>query len=222
MRRRRRLRPSRRATTSSAPHHRRPDRVSPVAREVGRPHRRVYRQHRDRRSLKGYAYMTHFDPRCITWRWCMAASATTARTCRRGCIAPTSSADVFGGSSSVPKVLHHFQREGRGVLVFLRDGSVGVPVSAIPKNGETKSDGGSGGRAPAPSGARSSSARRSSRTLGISSIRLLITAAKHRYVGLAGFGIRDRGDRADRRRLSRSLKSLLLSQLALFCSNCPG
>ena len=68
------------------------------------------------------------------------------------------------------------------MIVILRDGSAGVPVSALPQ-GEAGSD-----------AARQREWREIGlgaqilRDLGISSIRLL-TSAEHRYVGLAGFGI---------------------------------
>jgi 3,4-dihydroxy 2-butanone 4-phosphate synthase/GTP cyclohydrolase II len=80
-------------------------------------------------------------------------------------------------------VLQHFKRDGSGVIVFLRDGSAGVPVSAIPRNGDSASE-----------AERNRQWREIGlgaqilRDLGISSIRLL-TSAEHRYVGLAGFGI---------------------------------
>jgi 3,4-dihydroxy 2-butanone 4-phosphate synthase/GTP cyclohydrolase II len=95
--------------------------------------------------------------------------------------------DMFGGFNTVSKVLHHFKREGQGVIVFLRDGSVGVPTSAIPKGGEKNGDSNSDAE-------RQRQWREIGlgaqilKDLGISSIRLL-TSAKHRYVGLAGFGI---------------------------------
>src|SRR5579883_259778 len=38
--------------------------------------------------------------------------------------------DVFGGAPEVHGALRRFAREGRGVMVFLRDGAAGVPVSA--------------------------------------------------------------------------------------------
>src|SRR5580704_9417121 len=134
--------------------------------------------------LKGYAYMTHFDQvhhMAVVYGRIGDGKNVPTRLHRANLIR-----DVFGGSSSVPKVLQHFKREGQGVFVFLRDGSVGVPVSAIPKNGE-KSDGGSEAE-------RQRQWREIGlgaqilKDLGISSIRL-ITSAKHRYVGLAGFGI---------------------------------
>jgi 3,4-dihydroxy 2-butanone 4-phosphate synthase / GTP cyclohydrolase II len=91
--------------------------------------------------------------------------------------------DVFGGAKSVRGALRRFEQEGRGVIVVLRDGAAGVPVTAPPHEGGTRSE---------------SERHRQWREiglgaqilkdLGISSIRLL-TSAKHRYVGLAGFGI---------------------------------
>jgi 3,4-dihydroxy 2-butanone 4-phosphate synthase/GTP cyclohydrolase II len=92
--------------------------------------------------------------------------------------------DVFGGANPVHAVLRKFQADGRGVLVYLRDGAVGVPTHAIPEAG----------------GAASSEETRSRqwrevglgaqilKDLGISSIRLL-TSRKLTYVGLGGFGI---------------------------------
>ncbi len=68
------------------------------------------------------------------------------------------------------------------MLVFLRDGTAGVPVSAIPRGTDTSE------------AARTRQWREIGlgaqilKDLGISSIRL-ITSAKLTYVGLAGFGI---------------------------------
>jgi len=91
--------------------------------------------------------------------------------------------DIFGGAAEVHSVLSRFGKDGRGVIVILRDGSAGVPVSALPQNGV---------------GGAQAARRRQWREiglgaqilkdLGISSIRLL-TSAEHHYVGLAGFGI---------------------------------
>jgi 3,4-dihydroxy 2-butanone 4-phosphate synthase / GTP cyclohydrolase II len=133
--------------------------------------------------LQGYAYMTHFDQvhhMALVYGRIDGKNVPT-RLHRANLIR-----DMFGGTNTVAKVLRHFKREGQGVIVFLRDGSVGVPVSAIPKGGEKNGD-------------RSDAERQRQwreiglgaqilKDLGISSIRLL-TSAKHRYVGLAGFGI---------------------------------
>ncbi len=133
--------------------------------------------------LKGYAYMTHFDQvhhMAVVYGRVGDGRDVPTRLHRANLIR-----DVFGGGSTVPRVLQHFKREGRGVLVFLRDGSVGVPVSAIPKNG----DGDTGSEAERQRQWREIGlGAQILKDLGISSIRLL-TAAKHRYVGLAGFGI---------------------------------
>jgi 3,4-dihydroxy 2-butanone 4-phosphate synthase/GTP cyclohydrolase II len=91
--------------------------------------------------------------------------------------------DIFGGAPQVRAALRRFKEEGRGVLVFLRDGTVGVPVSELPQNGE-----------PGSEALRSHQWREIGlgaqilKDLGISSIKLL-TSGEHRYVGLAGFGI---------------------------------
>src|SRR5436853_2369317 len=91
--------------------------------------------------------------------------------------------DVFGGAHPVHSALQRFKEEGRGVIVFLRDGAAGVPTHAIPQSGSIGSD-----------VARSQQWREVGlgaqilKDLGINSIRLL-TNKKLTYVGLAGFGI---------------------------------
>jgi 3,4-dihydroxy 2-butanone 4-phosphate synthase/GTP cyclohydrolase II len=90
---------------------------------------------------------------------------------------------VFGGAHPVHTALQRFKQEGRGVIVFLRDGAAGVPTHAIPQAGSTGSE-----------VARSRQWREVGlgaqilKDLGITSIRLL-TSTKMTYVGLAGFGL---------------------------------
>ena len=91
--------------------------------------------------------------------------------------------DVFGGASAIRAILTRFKRDGRGVLIYLRDGTAGVPVVARPPDGESSSE-----------AARSAQWREIGlgaqilRDLEISSIRLL-SSRQWTYVGLAGFGI---------------------------------
>ena len=88
--------------------------------------------------------------------------------------------DVLGGASSIQCVLKRFQDEGRGVLVYLRDGSAGVPIKAVD---ETDSD-----------TVRTRQWREVGlgaqilRDLGVGSIVNLASSTRS-YVGLSGFGI---------------------------------
>jgi 3,4-dihydroxy 2-butanone 4-phosphate synthase / GTP cyclohydrolase II len=89
--------------------------------------------------------------------------------------------DVFGGAATIRGALARFSEAGRGVIVYLRDGAVGVP--AVAHGGPDGSE-----------AVRSEQWREVGlgaqilRDLGISSIRLLSTRPRT-YVGLSGFGI---------------------------------
>jgi 3,4-dihydroxy 2-butanone 4-phosphate synthase/GTP cyclohydrolase II len=132
-------------------------------------------------TLTGYAYVTPFDAvqhMAFVYGRIGDGQDMLARLHRADIIR-----DVFGGANPVHAALRRFQQDGRGVLVFLRDGAAGVPTHAIPQAGSTGSE-----------VARSRQWREVGlgaqilKDLGISSIRLL-TSAKLTYVGLAGFGI---------------------------------
>jgi 3,4-dihydroxy 2-butanone 4-phosphate synthase / GTP cyclohydrolase II len=132
-------------------------------------------------TLKGYAYGTPFDQvhhMAFVYGRLGDGTDVPARLHRANLIA-----DMFGGARPVHAALQHFKREGRGVIIVLRDGTAGVPMQAIPHNGDTGSD-----------AARTRQWREVGlgaqilRDLGITSIRLL-TTTKRTYVGLAGFGI---------------------------------
>jgi len=94
--------------------------------------------------------------------------------------------DVFGDRGELTDAYNVFKQEGRGVLVYLREGTAGVPAANI---GET------------PTGEDTQSANNRKeewrevglgaqilRDLGVTSIRLLSSSSRH-YVGLSGFGI---------------------------------
>ncbi len=90
--------------------------------------------------------------------------------------------DVLGGGQTIRASLERFAREGRGVLVYLRDGTAGVPLNSFSEEQED------------------SDAQRTRlwreigvgaqilRDLGVTSIRNLATGSRS-YVGLSGFGI---------------------------------
>jgi 3,4-dihydroxy 2-butanone 4-phosphate synthase/GTP cyclohydrolase II len=138
-------------------------------------------------TLSGYAYVTPFDAvhhMAFVHGKVGDGRNVLARLHRADIIR-----DVFGGAHPVHAALQRFKAEGRGVIVFLRDGTAGVPTQSI------------------PSGEHSSEAARTRqwreiglgaqilRDLGISSIRLL-TSQRFTYVGLAGFGIEIAGTEA--------------------------
>jgi 3,4-dihydroxy 2-butanone 4-phosphate synthase/GTP cyclohydrolase II len=132
-------------------------------------------------TLNGYAYVTPFDRvhhMAFVYGDIGDGQNVSARLHRADVIG-----DVFGGAKAIRSCLAHFKKEGRGVIVYLRDGTAGVPVAAIPQDGDTGAD-----------AARSQQWRdvglgaQILKDLGISSIKLL--ASSHRtYVGLSGFGI---------------------------------
>jgi 3,4-dihydroxy 2-butanone 4-phosphate synthase/GTP cyclohydrolase II len=133
-------------------------------------------------TLAGYAYVTPFDAvqhMAFVHGRIGDGKAVPARLHRADIIR-----DVFGGAHPVHAALGRFKQEGRGVLVFLRDGAAGVPTHAIPQPGPTGSE-----------AARSRQWREVGlgaqilKDLGISSIRLLTSSTRLTYVGLAGFGI---------------------------------
>ncbi|MBV8791108.1 MAG: 3,4-dihydroxy-2-butanone-4-phosphate synthase [Pseudolabrys sp.] len=131
-------------------------------------------------SLKGYAYVTPFDQvhhMAFVYGDLGNGKGVPARLHRADVIG-----DVFGGAKTIHATLSRFKKEGRGVIVYLRDGSAGVPVAAIPhESTDTEA-------------ARSKQWREIGlgaqilKDLGISSIRLL-ASSKRTYVGLSGFGI---------------------------------
>jgi len=131
-------------------------------------------------TLKGYAYVTPFDE--VYHLALVHGRIGDGRDVPTRLHRANILRDVFGGAPDVHGALHRFAKEGRGVMVFLRDGSAGVPV-ALPPNKDHASE-----------TARQRQWREIGlgaqilKDLGISSIRLL-TSAEHRYVGLAGFGI---------------------------------
>jgi 3,4-dihydroxy 2-butanone 4-phosphate synthase / GTP cyclohydrolase II len=129
--------------------------------------------------IQGFAYATPFDPvhhLAFVLGNVSDGEAVPVRLHRADVVK-----DVFGGAPAIKAAIEAFRAEGKGVLVYLRDGTVGVPVQ---RHGETTG---------------SESARMQTwrevgvgaqilRDLGVNSIKLL-TRSKHKFAGLSGFGI---------------------------------
>ncbi|MBX6426665.1 MAG: 3,4-dihydroxy-2-butanone-4-phosphate synthase [Variibacter sp.] len=130
--------------------------------------------------MQGYAYVTPFDKvhhMAFVYGRIGDGRGVLARLHRANVVG-----DVFGGARMIRAALQRFKQDGRGVLIYLRDGTAGVPTTALAQ-GESRSE-----------AARNRQWREVGlgaqilKDLGISSIRLL-SSAHWTYVGIAGFGI---------------------------------
>jgi 3,4-dihydroxy 2-butanone 4-phosphate synthase / GTP cyclohydrolase II len=130
-------------------------------------------------ELSGYAYRTPFDS-VLHFAFVHGhvgdGREVPARLHRADILG-----DIFGGGV-IARTLQRFKDEGRGVLVYLRDGSAGVPANLA------------GAEPVGSEGARVNQWREIGlgaqilRDLDVSSIRLR-TDSPRKYVGLSGFGI---------------------------------
>jgi 3,4-dihydroxy 2-butanone 4-phosphate synthase/GTP cyclohydrolase II len=129
---------------------------------------------------KGYAYVTPFDAveqLALVFGDISGGRNIPVRLHRENVLE-----DVFGSRRTLEQVLDLFKREGRGVLVYLQEGTAGVPAGQLAqeKTGSaaqrerTWRDVGLGAQI--------------LRDLNVHSIRLITTSNRH-YVGLSGFGI---------------------------------
>ncbi|MGE0566167.1 MAG: 3,4-dihydroxy-2-butanone-4-phosphate synthase [Pseudolabrys sp.] len=131
--------------------------------------------------LTGYAYVTPFDKvhhMAFVYGRIGDGENVLARLHRGDLIA-----DVFGGARPVHAALARFKEDGRGVIIYLRDGTAGVPVAEIPQEGASGTE-----LARTRQWREVGLGAQILKDLGISSIRLL-TTSRRTYVGLGGFGI---------------------------------
>lgn len=131
-------------------------------------------------AFRGYAYLTPFDKvHHYAFVYGEVGDGRNVPTrLHRGNVVE----DVFGGAKAIHAALSRFKRAGRGVLVYLRDGTSGVPTAAFAEDATTAEFERSRQWKDIGLGAQIL------RDLGISSIRLYATRSRS-YVGLAGFGI---------------------------------
>jgi 3,4-dihydroxy 2-butanone 4-phosphate synthase/GTP cyclohydrolase II len=129
-------------------------------------------------ELTGYAFVTPFDPVhhfAFVHGRIGDGKGVPTRLHRADVLA-----DVFGGGTNISAALKTFAAKGRGVLVYLRDGTSGVPLQSL---GDKGSD-----------AVRQQQWREVGlgaqilKDLGVVSI-INLTSSSRSYVGLAGFGI---------------------------------
>jgi 3,4-dihydroxy 2-butanone 4-phosphate synthase / GTP cyclohydrolase II len=129
--------------------------------------------------MQGYAFKTPFDP--VQHLAFVYGSIGDGRDLLVRFHKPNVMRDVFQMSPSITKSLERFQAEGRGVLVYLREGAAGVPVTPL---SEAQSSDDLRTRRWREVGVGAQILR----DLGVASIRNL-SASNRAYPGLAGFGI---------------------------------
>ena len=106
--------------------------------------------------------------------------------------------DAFGGSSALHEHMTAIAKEGRGVIVYLREGSVGVSGGSI-RGGAEESESNRPAFGDEAEDHGTAQSRKEEwleigmgaqilKDLGVSSIRLIASKERH-YVGLSGFGI---------------------------------
>jgi 3,4-dihydroxy 2-butanone 4-phosphate synthase/GTP cyclohydrolase II len=129
--------------------------------------------------LQGYAYRSPFDE--ITHAAFVYNGVGDGKNVLTRLHKPNIVKDLFTGSVRMQAVLQHFEKAGRGVLVYLRDGAAGVPVEPV---GEVKSAEADRNRQWREVGVGAQILR----DLGVTSI-INLTSSVHDYKGLSGFGI---------------------------------
>ncbi|WP_026190945.1 3,4-dihydroxy-2-butanone-4-phosphate synthase [Methylobacterium sp. WSM2598] len=136
-------------------------------------------------TLTGYAYTTPFDPMqqfAFVHGRIGDGRDTLVRLHRSNVVA-----DVIEGGRAIACVMRRFAQEGRGVLVYLRDGTAGVPPTTF-REEQTEAE-----AARVRQWREIGLGAQILRDLGVVSIRNLATASRS-YVGLSGFGIELLGD----------------------------
>ena len=129
--------------------------------------------------LHGYAYRSPFDE--ITHAAFVYNGVGDGKRVLTRLHKPNIVKDMFTGSARMQAVLQHFQKAGRGVLIYLRDGAAGVPVEPVDGRKTAEADRNKQWR-------EVGVGAQILRDLGVTSI-VNLTSSVHDYKGLSGFGI---------------------------------
>jgi len=133
-------------------------------------------------DMSGYAYVTAFDT--VRHFAFVHGSINDGRDVPTRLHRADILDDVMGGAATIRKTLSRFKKEGRGILVYLRDGAAGVPTNITGTDYDNAEENRKRQWFDVGLGAQIL------KDLGVTSIRLRSTTAKPRaFVGLSGFGI---------------------------------
>ncbi|MCM2294515.1 3,4-dihydroxy-2-butanone-4-phosphate synthase [Allorhizobium sp. BGMRC 0089] len=97
-------------------------------------------------------------------------------------------ADVFGRERQIDTIMKRMAEKGRGVIVYLREGSVGVGLSTTARSGLRDREAHHEAQARENEWLEIGLGAQILKDLGVTSIRLISSRERH-YVGLEGFGI---------------------------------
>ncbi|THV23150.1 3,4-dihydroxy-2-butanone-4-phosphate synthase [Peteryoungia ipomoeae] len=100
--------------------------------------------------------------------------------------------DVFGRTRQIDDIMKRIAEKGRGVIVYLREGSVGVGASTTARMAKHEREAHSEAQARESEWLEIGLGAQILKDLGVTSIRLFSSRERH-YVGLEGFGIRIAG-----------------------------
>ena len=134
-------------------------------------------------GARGIAYATPFDPvqhLAVVYGDVSGGTDLPVRLHREDVVQ-----DVFGDRDALRSVYEIFRKEGRGILVYLREGTAGVPATNLGGAEKQKSD---SARARDESWRDVGVGAQILRDLNVRSIRLIASRSRH-FVGLSGFGI---------------------------------
>ncbi|WEZ85366.1 3,4-dihydroxy-2-butanone-4-phosphate synthase (plasmid) [Rhizobium sp. 32-5/1] len=96
--------------------------------------------------------------------------------------------DVFGTTRSIDRYMDIIEKEGRGIIIYLREGSVGVGKTDTGRQARQRKEGHAEAQTRESEWLEIGLGAQILKDLGVSSIKLLTRSERH-YVGLEGFGI---------------------------------
>jgi 3,4-dihydroxy 2-butanone 4-phosphate synthase/GTP cyclohydrolase II len=135
-------------------------------------------------AATGIAYSTHFDPvqhLALVYGDISSGENVPVRLHRQDLVE-----DVLGNRDTLNKVYEIFRQEGCGILVYLREGTAGVPASKLNKPSGEEDTGSA--RAREEAWRDVGLGAQILRDLSVKSIRQIASKSRH-YVGLSGFGV---------------------------------